>query len=97
MLMLDPASILMLEVSRGLLLRFQTGNAGYSSMQVGQEKYGMQTFNQALATLYAQKQISLQTALARSNNADELQDMVNRGAGILQPSKVGASTGALRR
>ena len=25
---LDPASILMLEVSRGLLLRFQTGNAG---------------------------------------------------------------------
>ena len=28
MLMLDPASILMLEVSRGLLLRFQTGNAG---------------------------------------------------------------------
>ena len=29
MLMLDPASILMLEVSRGLLLRFQTGNAGH--------------------------------------------------------------------
>ena len=29
MLMLDPASILMLEVSRGLLLRFQTGNAGF--------------------------------------------------------------------
>ncbi len=28
MLMLEPASILMLEVSRGLLLRFQTGNAG---------------------------------------------------------------------
>ena len=27
MLMLDPASILMLEVSRGLLLRFRTGNA----------------------------------------------------------------------
>ena len=29
MSMLEPASILMLEVSRGLLLRFQTGNAGY--------------------------------------------------------------------
>ncbi len=28
MLMLEPASILMLEVSRELLLRFQTGNAG---------------------------------------------------------------------
>ena len=30
MLMLDPASILMLEVSQGLLLRFQTGNAGWN-------------------------------------------------------------------
>ena len=33
MLMLDPASILMLEVSRGLLLRFQTGNAGFYTLQ----------------------------------------------------------------
>ncbi len=57
----------------------------YSSMQTGQEKYGMQTFNQSLATLYFQKKISLETALSRSHNADELQDMINRGAGILQP------------
>src|SRR5204863_5891524 len=34
----------------------------YSSMQTGQEKYGMQTFNQSLASLYFSKQISLQTA-----------------------------------
>ena len=34
MLMLDPASILMLEVSRGLLLRFQTGNAGEIQLQL---------------------------------------------------------------
>ena len=33
MLMLDPASILMLEVSRGLLLRFQTGNARFNSRE----------------------------------------------------------------
>ncbi len=32
----------------------------YSSMQSNQEKYGMQTFNQALATAYFQKQISLE-------------------------------------
>ena len=32
MLMLEPASILMLEVSRGLLLRFQTGNAAHFQM-----------------------------------------------------------------
>ena len=35
----------------------------YSMMQTGQEKYGMQTFNQSLATLYFKKQITLQTAL----------------------------------
>ena len=29
----------------------------YSSMQTGQEKYGMQTFNQSLASLYFAKQI----------------------------------------
>ncbi len=51
----------------------------YSSMQAGQDKYGMQTFNQSLCSLYQTKQISLETALSRSSNADELQDMINRG------------------
>jgi twitching motility protein PilT len=55
----------------------------YSSMQAGQEKYGMQTFNQSLATLYFQKQISLETAMLRSHNQDELQDMINRGIGLI--------------
>jgi twitching motility protein PilT len=54
----------------------------YSSMQTGQEKHGMQTFNQSLATLYFQKQITLQLALQMTSNPDELQDMINRGAGI---------------
>ncbi len=57
----------------------------YSMMQTGQAKYGMQTFNQSLATLYFKKAISLQTALARSSNADELQEMISRGAGVLAP------------
>ncbi|MEW5974442.1 MAG: type IV pilus twitching motility protein PilT [Acidobacteriota bacterium] len=52
----------------------------YSAMQTGQEKYGMQTFNQSLASLYFSKQITLQTALGRSSNPEELQDMINRGA-----------------
>src|SRR5271169_2115865 len=55
----------------------------YSSMQSGQDKFGMQTFNQALATLYFQKQITLEVAMARSSNIDELQEMINRGAGLL--------------
>ena len=52
-------------------------------MQSGQDKFGMQTFNQALATLYFQKQITLEVAMARSSNVDELQEMINRGAGLL--------------
>jgi twitching motility protein PilT len=59
----------------------------YSSMQSGQEKYGMQTFNQGLATLYLQKQITLEVALARSSNQDELQEMINRGTGLLAKSQ----------
>ena len=55
----------------------------YSAMQSGQEKFGMQTFNQSLATAYMQKQITLETALARSSNVDELQEMINRGASLL--------------
>src|SRR5438067_2382686 len=51
----------------------------YSSMQSGQDKYGMQTFNQSLASLYFSKQISLETALLRSSMPDELQEMINRG------------------
>ncbi len=54
----------------------------YSAMQTGQEKHGMQTFNQSLASLYFAKQINLQTALGVSSNPEELQDMINRGTGL---------------
>jgi twitching motility protein PilT len=53
-------------------------------MQTGQAKYGMQTFNQSLATLYFRKQITLQTALQRSSIPDELQEIINRGVGVIQ-------------
>jgi twitching motility protein PilT len=55
----------------------------YSMMQAGQVKHGMQTFNQALATLYHRRMISLQVALAYSSYPDELQDMINRGVGTV--------------
>ena len=64
----------------------------YSSMQSGQDKYGMQTFNQSLATLYMTKQITLETAMLRSSMPDELQEMINRGAGISK-SGVAAAPG----
>jgi twitching motility protein PilT len=51
----------------------------YGSMQVGQEKSGMMTFNQSLANAYFAKKLALDVALARSSNADELQEIINRG------------------
>ena len=71
----------------------------YSAMQTGQAQYGMQTFNQALATLCFKKQITLQLALSMSSNPDELQDMINRGAGIINSPNtavVGAGAGGRR-
>ena len=55
----------------------------YSSMQAGQEKIGMQTMNQSLATLVKQRRISMETALTASSMQDELRDIVQRGAGIV--------------
>ncbi|MBZ5563610.1 MAG: type IV pilus twitching motility protein PilT [Acidobacteriia bacterium] len=52
----------------------------YSAMQAGQEKFGMQTFNQSLYSLYAQRLVNLDMALGRSSNPEELQDMIARGA-----------------
>jgi len=54
----------------------------YSTMQTGQDKYGMQTFNQSLATLYHKRQISLDVAMLRTSNVDELKDLIERGSGL---------------
>ena len=51
----------------------------YSAMQTGTGQTGMQTFNQGLANAYSGKLITLDLALSRSSNPDELQDMINRG------------------
>jgi twitching motility protein PilT len=54
----------------------------YSMMQTGQDKFGMQTFNQALSTLYSKRLITLETAMQRSSNTDELRDLIDRGSGL---------------
>jgi len=56
----------------------------YSMMQTGQDKFGMQTFNQALATLYHKKTITLEAAMNRTSNADELKELIERGSGLNQ-------------
>src|SRR5262247_1445938 len=65
----------------------------YGAMQTGQEKYGMQTANQSLASLYMKRLISLETALASSSNRDELQDMINRGVGVVAGAELGRAAG----
>ena len=56
----------------------------YSMMQTGQDKFGMQTFNQALASLYQKRQITLEAAMNRSSNRDELKELIDRGSGLNQ-------------
>jgi twitching motility protein PilT len=54
----------------------------YSMMQTGQDIHGMQTFNQALATLYHKRLITRETAMNRTSNVNELRDLIDRGAGL---------------
>jgi len=51
----------------------------YSVMQTGQSGSGMQTFNQSLADLYLRGKLDMETAMARSSQPDELQELINRG------------------
>jgi twitching motility protein PilT len=59
----------------------------YSSMQMGQEKFGMQTFNQSLASLYFKKSITLEVAMNVSSKPEELTDIIQRREGLKVTSK----------
>jgi twitching motility protein PilT len=48
----------------------------YSQMQVGQNKFGMQTLNQALIDLYNRRVITLEEAQSRSTEPEEFQMML---------------------
>lgn len=52
----------------------------YSSMQVGQAKYGMQTFNQSLASLVVKRLITQEEAFGRSSDPEELRNILSSGA-----------------
>ena len=69
----------------------------YGAMQTGQEKLGMQTANQSLATLHQKRLISLDTAIGASSNRDELQDMINRGVGVVAGAGLGRTPAAASR
>jgi twitching motility protein PilT len=63
----------------------------YTQMQVGQQKHGMQTLNQSLYSLYARRLISLEEAMGRSSEPEELRNMiegrVGGGANSMAPGR----------
>ncbi len=50
----------------------------YSTMQTGQDKFGMQTMNQSLLGHYLRRNITLEEAMFRSSLPDELTQMIQR-------------------
>jgi twitching motility protein PilT len=67
----------------------------YSTMQTGQEKLGMQTMNQSLATLYSKRLITLETAISASSLKEELEQMIQRGAGVVAGAGLNRPGGSL--
>ena len=56
----------------------------YSQMQMGQDKFGMQTLTQSLFMLYHTKQVSMEMALLRAADPEELKQMIANPASALR-------------
>ena len=59
----------------------------YSQMQIGQDKFGMQTLNQSLFMLAHSRQISQEDAMMRSHDLDELKQMFANPNAVLSRKK----------
>jgi twitching motility protein PilT len=68
----------------------------YSMMQTGADKYGMQTLNQSLASLYQKRHITVETATAISQNEEELKELCGRGNAVGSGNGFTSSTGVSR-
>ena len=67
----------------------------YSQMQIGQSKHGMQTLNQSLCDLFLRRLITMEDAMARSSDVDELKNLIASGGSLLPGSST--SGGNVRR
>ena len=63
----------------------------YSQMQVGQDKFGMQTMNQSLADLYLRKLVSLEEAMSRSSDPEELRSLIADPNSAVQKTRIAAA------
>jgi twitching motility protein PilT len=60
----------------------------YSQMQIGQDKFGMQTMNQSLASLFQRRMISLEDATGRSHDVEELRQLISGGGAAAVGNRV---------
>jgi twitching motility protein PilT len=82
-----PGRVLILEVmipnpAIRNLIREDKIHQVYSQMQIGQTKFGMQTFNQSLALAYSKRLITLEEAMGRSSDPEELKNLLATGAAL---------------
>ncbi|MFO0630482.1 MAG: type IV pilus twitching motility protein PilT [Polyangiales bacterium] len=70
------------------LIRDDKVHQVYSLMQVGQSNTGMQTMNQALASLITRRVVTVEEALARSADPGELQQLLESGGATTQHPRV---------
>ncbi len=66
----------------------------YSQMQMGQDKFAMQTMNQSLFMLLHKKAISLDMAMLRSPEPDELKQMIANPQAVLRRHTPGQARSA---
>jgi twitching motility protein PilT len=66
----------------------------YSMMQTGSEKFGMQTLNQSLASLFRRRLITHEMAMTTTSNPEELQDLIGHQG---RPGTPNGSGDALQR
>jgi twitching motility protein PilT len=59
------------------LIREEKVHQIYSQMQVGQAKFGMQTMNQSLLSLYLKRSITLDDAVGRSSDSEEFRNLLS--------------------
>ncbi len=65
------------------LIREEKIHQIYSQMQVGQSKFGMQTMNQSLYSLYQRRLVTLDDAMSYSPDLDEFRQMIQSGTTVI--------------
>jgi twitching motility protein PilT len=63
----------------------------YSQMQIGQNKFGMQTMNQSLGSLFQRRMISLDDAIGRSSDVDELRQLIGGGGATAAAGRIASA------